>query len=119
MKKFTVTLASFAFVCALGIVFSASAESLSDCKTQAGQGRYDIESDCYAAYGPQSGKWSATDQSGLNVCLDTVGKQYSADVVECQGMYMVDAGRPPYENREAAASAAIRLAIGLFLIFGI
>ena len=120
MKKITITLTSFVAAITLGLSLSASAGTLGGCKTEAGQARYDVETDCYNSYGPTSGKWSATDRSALNVCLDSVEKQYTTDVLGCREMYMAAGdSRPIFANREGAVAAAFGLAVGIFLFLAI
>ncbi len=120
MTKIAVTLTSFAFAVTLGLGLSASAGTFGGCKTGAGQARYDVEADCYESYGPTSGKWSVIDQSALNVCLGSVQRQYSADVIECREIYMAAGdARPPYENREGAVAAATGITFGTFLLLAI
>ena len=120
MKKLTVATAGFVFAATLGMSISAVAETFSDCKTQASIARYDVETECYQAYGPQSGKWSATERSSLDLCLGSVGKQFSTNIAECQEMYMAAGdSRPPFENRESAVAAAVSFVVGLMWFLAI
>ena len=120
MKKTAVALTSFVFVLTLGFGLSAGAASLGSCKTTAGQSRYDIETQCYETEGPKSGKWSASDRSALDLCLNSAGKQYTAEVNACRQMYMAAGDtRPHFENAEALVTTVIGLSVGLFLLMAL
>lgn len=118
MSKLPLMLVSLVFAVSLGLAVPATADTFDTCKTKAGQSRYDVEAECYNEYGPLSDRWSAGDHSALDQCLAHGGGQFSTDVNECRDMYLA-AGDPrlPYENRESAVSAAVGLALGLFVLF--
>ena len=118
MKKPAVMLSAFVFAVLSSVSLVAVAESMSACSGDAGRARYDVQRACYESYGPQSGKWSVVDRGALNLCLDTVSRQYTEEIVSCREMYMTPQ-RPPYENAENAATAAILTTILVYIMFSL
>jgi len=110
MKKPILFLLSLAFAfCA-----NVSADELSACTDDANRVRYSEEVVCYGDHGPTTADYNTRDTSALDSCLNVVHSQFSAVVLECQKMHMVEAG--PGIDKPAATSAGATASMIIFLM---
>ena len=69
----------------LGVSGVASAE-LNTCDIEVTRGHTLLEAECYANYGPTSGRWNPRGTPELESCLDRVSSAFKIQRLACHGI---------------------------------